>query len=71
MQTEEGVSQTSIECLVEMDMRVNVMKRCWDRVQELIVKDTVPATEGYRIFTGIGPDLLETVGTPSAMPFPT
>jgi len=59
LQGEGEICGTAIECPMEMTLRVDLIKNAGIEWPELIVKDTFPATEGYRIFTGIGPDLME------------
>ena len=59
LQGEGEICGTAIECPMQMTLRVDLIKSAGIEWPELIVKDTFPATEGYRIFTGIGPDLME------------
>jgi acetamidase/formamidase len=59
LQGEGEICGTAIECPMEMTLRVNLLKSVNIPSPELIVGDTFPASEGYRIFTGIGPDLME------------
>ncbi|MGI9007998.1 MAG: acetamidase/formamidase family protein [Streptosporangiaceae bacterium] len=59
LQGEGEICGTAIECPMEMTLRVDVVRDAGIDAPELIVSDTFPATEGYRIFTGIGPDLME------------
>lgn len=59
LQGEGEICGTAIECPMEMTLRVDVIKSAGIEWPELIVKETFPAAEGYRIFTGIGPDLME------------
>lgn len=58
IQGEGEISGTAIECPMEMTLRVDLIKNSNLQAPELIIKDTFPADEGYRIFTGIGPDLM-------------
>jgi formamidase len=44
---------------MEMTFRVNVIKNAGLEAPELLTGDTFAAEEGYRIFTGIGPDLMK------------
>ena len=44
---------------MEMSLKVEVIKNAGLDAPEVLTKDTFPAQEGYRIFTGIGPDLME------------
>lgn len=58
IQGEGEISGTAIECPMEMTFRVNLIKNAGLDAPELVISDTFPAEEGYRIFTGIGPDLM-------------
>jgi acetamidase/formamidase len=59
LQGEGEICGTAIECPMEMTFKVDVIRNAGLESPELIVADTFPAAEGYRIFTGIGPDLME------------
>ncbi len=59
LQGEGEICGTAIECPMEMSIKVDVLKDAGLEAPELIIADTFPAQEGYRIFTGIGPDLME------------
>jgi acetamidase/formamidase len=59
LQGEGEICGTAIECPMEMTLKVNLLERANLTTPELVVGDTFPAPEGYRIFTGIGPDLME------------
>jgi acetamidase/formamidase len=59
LQGEGEISGTAIECPMEMTLKVELMKNVSLDAPELVTYDTFPAQEGYRIFTGIGPDLME------------
>ena len=59
LQGEGEISGTAIECPMEMSLKVEIIKNAGLDAPEVLTKDTFPATEGYRIFTGIGPDLME------------
>jgi len=59
LQGEGEICGTAIECPMEMTLRVDLVRDAGLDAPELIVADTFPASEGYRIFTGIGPDLME------------
>ena len=59
LQGEGEICGTAIECPMEMTFRVDRVPNAGIDAPELLVGDTFPAPEGYRIFTGIGPDLME------------
>lgn len=59
LQGEGEISGTAIECSMDMTFRVELIKNLNLDSPELITRNTFPAEEGYRIFTGIGPDLME------------
>lgn len=59
LQGEGEICGTAIECPMEMTLRVDRIANAGIAAPELLVGDTFPAPEGYRIFTGIGPDLME------------
>jgi acetamidase/formamidase len=59
LQGEGEICGTAIECPMEMTLRVDLIKGAHMEAPEVLTKDTYPAPEGYRIFTGIGPDLME------------
>jgi acetamidase/formamidase len=59
LQGDGEICGTAIECPMEMSLRVDVLKGANLEAPEVYTTDTFPAHEGYRIFTGIGPDLLE------------
>jgi acetamidase/formamidase len=59
LQGEGEICGTAIECPMDMTLKIELIKDARLDWPELIVKDTFPAAEGYRIFTGIGPDLME------------
>jgi len=59
LQGEGEICGTAIECPMEMTLKVDLVRDAGLDAPELVVADTFPATEGYRIFTGIGPDLME------------
>ena len=59
LQGEGEICGTAIECPMEMTLRVDLLRDVHLESPELVVTDTFPAAEGYRIFTGIGPDLME------------
>ena len=58
LQGEGEISGTAIECPMQMTLQVELLKGAGLEAPELLVTDTYPAEEGYRIFTGIGPDLM-------------
>ena len=58
LQGEGEISGTAIECPMEMVLQIDLIKGAGLESPELLVTDTFPAEEGYRIFTGIGPDLM-------------
>jgi acetamidase/formamidase len=43
---------------MQMTLQVDLLKGAGLESPELVVPDTFPAEEGYRIFTGIGPELM-------------
>lgn len=59
IQGDGEINGTAIECPMEMTFRVNVIKNAGLEAPELLTGDTFAAEEGYRIFTGIGPDLMK------------
>lgn len=59
LQGEGEISGTAIECPMDMTLKVELIKNQKLDSPELITRNTFPAEEGYRIFTGIGPDLME------------
>ncbi|GAC1624500.1 MAG: acetamidase/formamidase family protein [Chloroflexota bacterium] len=59
LQGEGEICGTAIECPMDMTLRVDVIKHANLRGPEVITGSTFPAEEGYHIFTGIGPDLME------------
>ncbi len=59
LQGEGEICGTAIECPMEMSFRVEVLKDANIEAPEILTPGTYPATEGYRIFTGIAPDLME------------
>jgi acetamidase/formamidase len=59
LQGDGEICGTAIECPMEMSLRVDVLKGANLEAPEVYTTDTFPAREGYRIFTGIGPDLME------------
>jgi len=59
LQGEGEICGTAIECPMEMTLRVELIKGAHLEAPEILTTDTFPAPEGYRIFTGIGPDLME------------
>jgi acetamidase/formamidase len=59
LQGDGEICGTAIECPMEMAFRVDRIRDAGIEAPELIVPDTFPAPEGYRIFTGVGPDLME------------
>lgn len=59
LQGEGEICGTAIECPMEMTMRVDLIKQANLPGPEVITGPTFPAEEGYHIFTGIGPDLME------------
>lgn len=59
LQGEGEISGTAIECPMEMTMRVDLIKQVHLQAPEVITGSTFPAEEGYHIFTGIGPNLME------------
>jgi len=59
LQGEGEICGTAIECPMDMTLRIDLVRDAGIEAPELIVADTFPASEGYRIFTGIGPDLME------------
>jgi acetamidase/formamidase len=59
LQGEGEICGTAIECPMEMTLRVDLIKGAHLEAPEILTTDTYPAPEGYRIFTGIGPDLME------------
>jgi acetamidase/formamidase len=59
LQGEGEICGTAIECPMEMTLLIDLVRDAGMDAPELIVADTFPASEGYRIFTGIGPDLME------------
>lgn len=58
IQGDGEISGTAIECAMEMTLQVDLIKDLKIDAPELVTYDTFPAKEGYRIFTGIGPDLM-------------
>ncbi|HZQ49789.1 MAG TPA: acetamidase/formamidase family protein [Candidatus Dormibacteraeota bacterium] len=50
---------TGIECRMEMTLKLSLIRAANLKAPEIYVADTFPAEEGYRIFMGIGPDLME------------
>jgi len=58
LQGEGEISGTAIECPMQMTLQVDLIKGAGLDAPELLVPDTYPAEEGYRLFTGIGPDLM-------------
>jgi len=58
LQGEGEISGTAIECPMQMTLQVDLIKDAGLDSPELVVPGTFPAEEGYRIFTGIGPDLM-------------
>jgi acetamidase/formamidase len=58
IQGDGEINGTAIECPMEMTFRVNLVKNAGLDAPELLVGDTFSAEEGYRIFTGVGPDLM-------------
>ncbi len=59
LQGEGEICGTAIECPMEMTIRVDLVKQAHLSGPEVITGSTFPAEEGYHIFTGIGPDLME------------
>ena len=59
LQGEGEICGTAIECPMEMSFRVDLVKDARLGAPEVLTRDTYPAAEGYRIFTGVGPDLME------------
>jgi acetamidase/formamidase len=43
---------------MEMSLKVNLIKNASIEAPEILTGDTFAAEEGYRIFTGIGPDMM-------------
>lgn len=58
LQGEGEICGTAIECPMEMTIKVDVIRGAGLDAPEVLTGDTFPAPEGYRIFTGIGPDLM-------------
>ena len=58
LQGEGEISGTAIECPMQMTLQVDLIPDAGLQAPELTVPGTYPAEEGYRIFTGIGPDLM-------------
>ncbi len=58
IQGDGEISGTAIECPMEMTLRVNLIRNAGLQAPELIIGNTFAAEEGYRIFTGVGPDLM-------------
>ena len=58
LQGEGEISGTAIECLMQMTLQVDLIPDAGLEAPELTVPATDHADEGYRIFTGIGPDLM-------------
>jgi len=58
LQGDGEISGTAIECPMQMTLQVDLIKGARLESPELVVPDTFPAEEGYRIFTGVGPDLM-------------
>jgi acetamidase/formamidase len=59
LQGEGEICGTAIECPIEMTLRVDLLKQADLKGPEIIAPSTFPAEEGYHIFTGVGPDLME------------
>jgi len=59
LQGEGEICGTAIEGPMEMSLQVDIIKNAGLDAPEVQTTDTFPAQEGYRIFTGIGPDLME------------
>ncbi len=59
IQGDGEICGTGIECRMEMTLKLTVIRGANLKAPEIYVADTFPAEEGYRIFTGIGPDLME------------
>lgn len=59
IQGDGEICGTGIECRMEMTLKLSLLKGANLPAPEIMVGDTFPAAEGYRIFMGIGPDLME------------
>jgi acetamidase/formamidase len=59
IQGDGEICGTGIECRMEMTLKLSVIHQVHLEAPEIYVPDSFPAEEGYRIFTGIGPDLME------------
>ena len=58
LQGDGEISGTAIECPMQMTLQVDLIRNAGLEGPELVVPHTFAAEEGYRIFTGIGPDLM-------------
>jgi acetamidase/formamidase len=58
IQGDGEICGTGIECRMEMTLRISVIRDANLSAPEITVGETFPANEGYRIFMGIGPDLM-------------
>lgn len=58
LQGEGEISGTAIECPMQMTLQIDLIQGAGLDAPELLIPDTFSADEGYRIFTGIGPDLM-------------
>ena len=59
IQGDGEICGTGIECRMEMTLKLTIIHEANLKAPEIYVADTFPAQEGYRIFMGIGPDLME------------
>jgi acetamidase/formamidase len=59
IQGDGEISGTAIECPMQMTFSVNLIRNAGLQAPELLVGNTFAAEEGYRIFTGIEPDLMQ------------
>jgi acetamidase/formamidase len=59
IQGDGEICGTGIECPMEMTFKVDVLRHANLAAPEILIKDTHPYEEGYRIFTGVAPDLME------------
>lgn len=58
IQGDGEINGTAIECPMEMSLKINLIKNAGIEAPEILTGDTFAAEEGYRIFTGIGPDMM-------------
>ena len=58
IQGDGEINGTAIECPMEMSLKINLVKNAGIEAPEILTGDTFAAEEGYRIFTGVGPDMM-------------